>query len=308
MQCCDVRSLLTLARCSQFTLASASSDFAWRSIPSINRYASLHHRGPLLRISSSLLRFTKINVFQHEHCLGSLDTHCTEVSVGMTHDAMEIMLPQSALTYLSVDGQRSEMTARQLMLIARCKSLIKLRLKRLHEGALEPLLSHPSLARLQTLSLTDVYANRARGLRYPPSRIDWENIFSALRELHRLRLTDVWEVDLVLKGLLKAPLLRSLVLQPKQRLVMESRPSSSPTQMPSLDLLKHLLRIRSRPALRIELPSLQSYCVRSESTVHDGDSEQMIVANRCDYLLAKELFQTFSREQRGRVAVNILTD
>lgn len=32
MQMCDLRSLLSFARCSHLTLAAASSDFAWRSL------------------------------------------------------------------------------------------------------------------------------------------------------------------------------------------------------------------------------------------------------------------------------------
>ena len=57
MRCCDQSTLLALARCSRFTLAAASSPFAWQLLSPIN----LQCDWPLL-LSKSLLRHADIRV------------------------------------------------------------------------------------------------------------------------------------------------------------------------------------------------------------------------------------------------------
>src|SRR5689334_11539431 len=58
MQCCDKHSLLSLARCSKFTLACASADFAWRSLNPLPVNFSVQSGSSLAtQVSSSLLRF-----------------------------------------------------------------------------------------------------------------------------------------------------------------------------------------------------------------------------------------------------------
>jgi hypothetical protein len=62
MQCCDLKLILALARCCRFTLASASSGFAWRKLSPLQIPLEPATVPWLLPVPSSLLRFCDLSL------------------------------------------------------------------------------------------------------------------------------------------------------------------------------------------------------------------------------------------------------
>jgi hypothetical protein len=62
MQSCDCISLLALARCSRFTLASASADFAWLKLSPLPIHVAANTEALLQAVPSSLLRFCNLSL------------------------------------------------------------------------------------------------------------------------------------------------------------------------------------------------------------------------------------------------------
>jgi hypothetical protein len=62
MQFCSLKSLLTLARCSRFTLAAAADRFAWRCVPALLCKCGRSPRQVTAQVSASLVRFGLIQL------------------------------------------------------------------------------------------------------------------------------------------------------------------------------------------------------------------------------------------------------
>jgi hypothetical protein len=68
MHCCDISSLLALARCSRFTLAAASDCFAWKCAPPLAVQWIMLYQPPtyvIVQIFSSLVRLGRISLTWH---------------------------------------------------------------------------------------------------------------------------------------------------------------------------------------------------------------------------------------------------